>query len=171
MPILSKEQAQALLKKVLSYSKADECEVNLSGSDGGNVRYARNSVSTSGIVSSSQLVVQSAFGKKVGVATINEYDDASLEKVVRRSEELAQLAPENPEYVSVLGPQTYAESKTFIQATASITPKQRSELVEKSLNVAREKKAIAAGFLEDNQGYAAMMNSKGLFAYNTSTNT
>ena len=159
------------MKKVLSYSKADECEVNLTGSDGGNVRYARNSVSTSGIVSQSQLVVQSAFGKKVGVATINEFDDASLEKVVRRSEELAQLAPENPEYVSVLGPQTYGESKTYVQSTASITPKQRSELVEKSLSVAKEKKAIAAGFLEDTTGYAAMMNSKGLFAYNTSTNT
>ena len=171
MPILSKEQAQALLKKVLSYSKSDECEVNLTGTDSGNVRYARNSVSTSGIISQSQLVVQSAFGKKVGVATINEFDDASLEKVVRRSEELAQLAPENPEYVGVLGPQQYVESKTYVQSTASITPKQRSELVEKSLNVAQEKKAIAAGFLEDNTGYAAMMNSKGLFAYNTSTNT
>ena len=48
MPIITKEEAQALLKKVLSYSKADECEVNLNGSDAGNIRYARNSVSTSG---------------------------------------------------------------------------------------------------------------------------
>jgi predicted Zn-dependent protease len=171
MPILSKEQAQALLQKVLSYSKADECEVNLTGSDGGNVRYARNSVSTSGIVSQNQLIVQSAFGKKVGTATINEFDDASLEKVVRRAEELAQLAPENPEYVSILGPQKYSESKTFVQSTASITPRQRSELVEQSLKVAKDGKAIAAGFLEDTAGYAAMMNSKGLFAYNTATNT
>jgi predicted Zn-dependent protease len=171
MPILSKEQAQALLKKVLSYSKADECEININGTDGGNVRYARNSVSTSGIISQTQLVVQSAYGKKLGTATINEFDDASLEKVVRRSEELAQLAPENPEYVSVLGPQTYAESKTFVQSTASTTPKQRAELVEQSLKVAKEGKAIAAGFLEDNAGFAAMMNSKGLFAYNTSTAT
>jgi len=171
MPILSKEQAQALLKKVLSYSKADECEVNLTGTDGGNVRYARNSVSTSGIISQTQLVVQSAFGKKLGTATINEFDDASLEKVVRRAEELAQLAPENPEYVSILGPQTYAESTTFVQSTASITPKQRAELVEQSLKVAKDSKTIAAGFLEDNYGFSAMMNSKGLFAYNTSTGT
>lgn len=171
MAILTKDQAQALLKKVLSYSKADECEVNLTGTDGGNVRYARNAVSTSGIVSQSQLVVQSAFGKKLGTATINEFDDASLEKVVRRSEELAQLAPENPEYVSVLGPQQYADSKSFVQSTASITPKQRSTLVEESLNVAKSSNAVAAGFLEDNNGYAAMANSKGLFAYNTSTNT
>src|ERR1044071_7413321 len=137
MPILSKEQAQALLKKVLSYSKADECEVNLSGSDGGNVRYARNSVSTSGIVSQSQLVVQSAFGKKVGVATINEFDNASLEKVVRRSEELAQLAPENPEYVSILGPQTYADAINFIPATAAITPKLRADAVAESLQITK----------------------------------
>ncbi len=165
MPILSKEQAQALLKKVLSYSKADECEVNLTGTDSGNVRYARNAVSTSGIVSQSQLVVQSAFGKKVGTATINEFDDASLEKVVRRAEELAQLAPENPEYMGLLGPQTYTESKTYVQSTASITPAQRSKLVEDSLKVAKDAKAIAAGFLEDNNGYAAMANSKGLFAH------
>src|SRR5579871_4416561 len=117
MPILSKEQAQELLKKVLSYSKADECEVNISGSDGGNIRYALNAVSTSGGVSQRTLVVSSAFGKKLGVATINEFDDASLEKVVRRSEELAKLAPENPEYVPILGPQQYeADSKKIGRA-------------------------------------------------------
>lgn len=171
MPIMSKDEAQALLKKVLSYSKADECEVNLSGNDSGNIRYARNSVSTSGRVSQHQLVVSSAFGKKLGVATINEFDDASLKKVVERSEELAKLAPENPEYVSFLGPQTFAESKTYVPVTAAITPKLRSDLVEQSIKVAKDAGAVAAGFLEDNAGFAAMMNSKGLFAYNTSTNT
>lgn len=171
MSILSKEEAFALLSKVLSYSKADECEVNLNGNDNGNIRYARNQVSTSGKVSQSTLAVSSAFGKKQGVATINEFDDASLEKVVRRSEELAKLAPENPEFMSYLGPQTYAASKTFVSDSANITPKQRTDMVEQSLAVARGAKAVAAGFLEDSSGYAAMMNSKGLFAYNTSTNT
>lgn len=170
MPILSKEEARALLTKVLSYSKADECEVNLNGTDSGNIRYARNAVSTSGKISQNTLVVSSAFGKKSGVATINEFDDASLEKVVRRSEELAQLAPENPEYMPLLGPQTYAEPITFVPATAAITPKLRSDAVAASLKVSKDAKAVAAGFMEDNASYAAMMNSKGLFAYNTSTN-
>ncbi|MBX2913712.1 MAG: TldD/PmbA family protein [Cyclobacteriaceae bacterium] len=171
MPIMSKDEAQALLKKVLSYSKADECEVNLNGNDSGNIRYARNAVSTSGRISQHQLVVSSAFGKKLGVATINEFDDASLKKVVERSEELAKLAPENPEYVPFLGPQTFAESKMYVPATAAITPKLRSDLVEQSIKVAKDAGAEAAGFLEDNVGFSAMMNSKGLFAYNTSTNT
>lgn len=170
MPIITIPEAQALLKKVLSYSKADECEVNLSGSDSGNIRYARNSVSTSGGSSTHSLVVQSSFGKKVGVATINEFDDASLKKVVARSEELAKLAPDNPEFMPVLGPQTYAESKTFIESTAAITPKDRADAVAKSLQISKDNKLTAAGFLENSAGFSAMMNSKGLFAYNTSTN-
>lgn len=170
MPILSEQECRALLTKVLSYSKADECEVNFNGTDSSNIRYARNSVSTSGSVSSTSLVVQSAFGKKVGVATINEYDDASLEKVVRRSEELAQLAPENPEYISVLGPQQYLPSKTFVPETAATTPAARAAAVAQSLQVAKDTKTVAAGYLEDITAFASMMNSKGLFAYNTSTN-
>ncbi len=171
MAILTNEETFVLLKKVLSYSKADECEVNINGSDGGNIRYARNAVSTSGGVSQSSLIVSSAFGKKAGVATINEFDDASIEKVVRRAEELAQLAPENPEFMSFLGPQTYGpDTKTFSPATAAITPKDRAQAVADSLQVTKDNKLNGAGFLEDSTSYAAMMNSRGLFAYNTSTN-
>ena len=170
MAILSKEEAQALLKKVLAYSKADKCEINLTGSEGGNIRYARNSVSTAGDISNLSLAVSSTFGKKTGTATINEFDDASLEKVVKRSEELAQLAPENPEYMPLLGPQTYKESITYIPATAAITPDDRAEAVGKSINVSKEAKLQAAGFLENTTGFVAMANSKGLFAYNKNTN-
>jgi len=170
MPILTKDEAQALMKKVIALSKADEIEVNLSGSAGGNIRYARNAVSTSGGVSQNNLVIQSSFGKKVGTTTINEFDDASLEKAVRRSEEVARLAPENPEFVPNLGPQTYLESKTFVPATAAITPKFRADAVAESLKIAKENNLTAAGFMENSAGFSAMMNSSGLFAYNTSTN-
>ncbi|RYC70900.1 MULTISPECIES: TldD/PmbA family protein [Spirosoma] len=168
--ILTEAEAKTLLQKVLSYSKADECEVNLSGEERGNVRYARNEVSTSGSLTNQNLVVQSSFGKKVGTATIDEFDDASLEKVVRRAEELARLAPENPEYMGVLGPQTYLKANGFFDTTANITPDTRAEAVAKSLQLTRDARLTAAGFMEDRHGYSAMMNSKGLFAYYPSTN-
>ena len=112
------------------------------------------------------MVISSAFGKKLGVTTLNEFDDASLEKAVRLAEELAHLAPENPEYVPFLGPQTYGpRSKTFVQATADMTPAQRTDLVAKSLRTAKDNKLTAAGFLQNSAGFSAMMNTKGLFAY------
>ncbi len=170
MAILTKEQAKALLTKALSYSKAEQCEINLSGSDSGNIRYARNSVSTSGGISTNSMVVSSAFGKKLGIATINELDDASLQKVVRRSEELAQLAPENPEFMPFLGPQQYGpESPTFSESTAAMGAKERADAVQESLTTAKENKLTAAGFLSNSLGFSAMMNSKGLFAYTKAT--
>ncbi|MBE5320317.1 TldD/PmbA family protein [Pedobacter sp. MR2016-19] len=169
MAILSKEEAQAILKKVIGFSKADFCEVGLNGSDGGNIRYARNAVSTAGQISTMSLGVNSTFGKKTGSATINEFDDASLQKVVKRAEELAMLAPENPEFMPPLGPQTFAESNTFNAKTAAMTPDTRAEMVGKSLSVSKAAGLDAAGFLENSTRFNAIMNSKGLFAYNKGT--
>ncbi|MBV9987559.1 MAG: TldD/PmbA family protein [Chitinophagaceae bacterium] len=169
MAILSKEQAEAILKKALSFSKADECTVTLGGSEGGNIRYARNAVSTAGDSSQMSLGVTSAFGKRSGTATINEFDDASLQKVVRRAEELAQLAPENPEYMPILGPQNYLEPVGFKASTAAMNPDKRADDVAKSLKVAKDSKLEAAGYLENTTGFNAVMNSKGLFGYNRST--
>jgi len=169
MAIFSKEESKKILEKVIAFSKADACEVNLNGTNGGNIRYARNSVSTAGENSDVTLIVQSNFGKKSGVATINEFDDASLEKVVRRSEELAKLAPENPEFMEPLPQQAYGESKTYFESTAKITPEYRAQAAANSINPAVAKDVTAAGFLEDNYSFTSMMNTKGLFAYNQST--
>ncbi|MDJ1468097.1 TldD/PmbA family protein [Cytophagaceae bacterium DM2B3-1] len=167
MAILSKEEAKQLLTKVLGYSKADECSISLNSNHGGNIRYARNTVSTSGEETNMTLSVQSSFGKKTGTASINEFDSASLEKVVKRAEELARLAPENPEYVSILGPQQYAESKAYFDSTGKIDPEFRANVAEKSILPASKKDITAAGFLEHSSGFSSIMNSKGLFAYHT----
>jgi predicted Zn-dependent protease len=169
MTILSKDEAQALLKKVIALSKAETCEANLNGFTNGNVRTARNSVSTSGIDDDLQLVVQSTFGKRQSTATINELDDASLEKVVRRSEELARLAPENPEFMPILGPQEFVDAPGWFDATAGITPDFRAKVAADSIAPAREKKLVTAGFLQDSANFQAMANSKGLFAYYPAT--
>lgn len=169
MVILNKEESRQILEKVLSYSRADECTVNLNGSKAGNIRYARNTVSTSGEETNMSIVVQSSFGRRTGTATINELDDASLEKVVRRSEELARLAPENPEYVEILGPQTYAESKAFFESTENIDPEFRARAAESSIVPASQKNVVSAGFLDHTAGFSSMMNSKDLFAYHKQT--
>jgi len=169
MALLTKSEAKAILEKVLGYSKADGFESNLNGNVGGNIRYARNTVTTSGIASDTTLIAQSNFGKKMGTATLNEFDDASLKKVVRRSEELAKLAPENPEFVEVLGPQEYLTSKAYFQSTANITPEYRAQAAANSIKPSKEKNLVAAGFLEDGVSFQSMINSAGLFAYHEST--
>jgi len=170
MSQLTERQCREILEKVMSFSRADECESNINSGATGNIRFARNTVSTSGIIKNTSLVVQSSFGKKTGTATINEFDDASLQKVVRRSEELAKLAPENPEYMSFLPQQDYVKTKSWFKSTADITPEFRASAAAASLKPARAKGIEAAGFLQDNAGSQAMINTKGLFAYHQNSN-
>ncbi len=170
MAIYTKEEARKILEKALSFSTADACEINIGGSESGNIRYARNTVSTAGHQSNQTLAVTSSFGKKSGVSTIDEFDDVSLEKVVKRSEELAQFSPENPEFMAPLGPQTYDESNSYVEATANIQPEYRAKVAASSIEPASAKDVTAAGFLNDTAGFSAMLNSNGLFAYNKATN-
>lgn len=168
--LLTKEEAKKIIDKVLAFSKADEMSVAVSGSRTGNIRYARNSVSTSGVSEDLSLAITAVFGKRSGTATINEFDDASLEKTVRRAEEIARLAPENPEYMPMLGPQTYLEnSATFAQSTANIDPDYRAKAAFDSIDPCSKKNLTAAGYMEDSAGFSAIGNSKGLFGYNKST--
>lgn len=170
MAIFTKEEAKQLLDKALSYSKAETCEVNLSGDNTGNIRYARNTVSTAGYQNNQNMVVQSSFGNKVGVATIDEFTDETIARAVKTSEELARLAPENPEFMPPLGPQQYDDSAEYFESTAKINPDFRADVAAKSIEPARAKDVTAAGFLEDSAQCAAMANSNGLFAYNQFTN-
>jgi predicted Zn-dependent protease len=170
MAIYTKEEAKQLLDKALSYSKAETCEVNLSGNNSGNIRYARNTVSTAGYQNNQNMVIQSSYGNRVGVATLDEFTDEAIARAVKTSEELAKLAPENPEFMPPLGPQEYGESKEFFQSTANINPDFRADVASKSIEPARAKDVTSAGFLEDSANFSAMANSSGLFAYNQFTN-
>ncbi len=170
MTIFTEEQARTLLEKVVALSTADECTATLNGSQDGNIRFALNNVSTSGLVSNVELGVQVAFGKRVGTATVNEFDDASLERVVRRAEDLARLAPENPEFMPAIEKQTYRPSPTFSESTAAITPEFRAQVAADSILPCRSENLVAAGFLLDGQNFTAFANSNGNFGYQQGTN-
>jgi predicted Zn-dependent protease len=170
MSIFTEEQSKAILDKVIKLSKADQTSATLSGSVDGNIRFALNNISTSGIVDNTELAVEVAFGNRVGTATINEFDDAALERVVRRAEDLARLAPENPEFVPAIEKQTYKPSPTFSESTAGITPEYRAKVAADSIGPCKGEKLIAAGFLEDGQNFVAIANSNGNFAYQRGAN-
>ncbi|KQY52589.1 TldD/PmbA family protein [Lysobacter sp. Root494] len=165
MSIFTEAEAKAILEKVVKLSKADECTATLTGATNGNVRFALNNVTTSGIVDNIDLAVQVAFGKRVGTATINSFDDASLERVVRRAEDLARLAPENPEFMPAIGKQTYKPTPTFDPGTAAITAEYRAKVAADSIAPCRSDKLIAAGFFSDSNSFFASANSNGNFCY------
>ena len=170
MSMLTEQEAKKIIDKVLSYSKADETTVVLTGRRTGNIRYARNTVSTSGEADNLSLSVTAVFGKRSGTATINEFDEPSLLKTVERATEIAKLAPENPEYISILGPQQYTKTNSYSAKTAGIDPAFRANAAFDSIQACLKKNLTGARYLEDNTSFIAMGNNKGMYGYNKETN-
>ncbi len=170
MKQMSQEEAKRICDRVMALSRADECRVSIQGTRAGNIRTAQNSVSTAGLNQDTQLSVSVAFGKRQGTATVNEFDDKSLERVVRRAEDIARLAPENPEFTPAVGKQEFKASQTYFKETAAIDPEYRAEVAAQSISLAKKNKLITAGFFLDTVGFEVIANSNGVFGYQESTN-
>jgi predicted Zn-dependent protease len=169
--VMTREQAQEIVQKVVKLSKADEISVNLNSNYQTDVRFAANQMSTSGGVITGGIFVQSTIGKKHAVATTNDLSDDSLKRVVEQSEALARLSPDDPESMPGLGPQTYLPVNGYAESTANLTPEARAQAALTALEPARKAGDLqAAGFIIVNAGANALGNSKGLFAYARSTN-
>jgi predicted Zn-dependent protease len=169
MKILNQEETKRITDKVMALSKADECIVTINGSRTGNIRYARNAVSTAGLVENTQLAVAVAFGKKQGTAVINEFDDKSLAKAVQRAEELAKLAPENPEFMPTPDKQAFKASSTFSKSTDAINPEYRAQVAAYSIEACKKKGLVAAGFFTDQSSFETVANSRGVFGHQSQT--
>ncbi|WP_342120579.1 TldD/PmbA family protein [Pseudoduganella sp. OTU4001] len=169
MKILNQEETKRIADKVMSLSKADECIVTINGARTGNIRYARNAVSTAGLVENTQMAVAVAFGKKQGTAVINEFDDKSLAKAVQRAEELARLAPENPEFMPTPDKQAFKASSTFSKSTDAIDPEYRAQVAAYSIEACKKKGLVAAGFFTDQSSFEAVANSRGVFGHQSQT--
>jgi predicted Zn-dependent protease len=169
---LSRDQAEALIQRVVKLSKADSIQVNVGGGYAANVRFADNRISTAGGVSTANLAIQSSFGPKHAVIQTNDFSDASLERAVRQSEALAKLAPDDPESMPPLPPQQYEDVKTYFDSTANLGPEARAEAARLAIEPCRAAGDLkAAGFLQTGIGAGAVGNNTGLFAYQAGTST
>lgn len=169
MSKLTRDEAKNLIERVLKLSRADVTSVSINASREANLRYANNEVSTSGDTSNVVVNVRASFGNRSGSASINQFDDASLERVVRRAEETARFAPEDPEAMPPLGPQQYADRDPYDPATADADPSFRANVAAKAIALGKKRNLDVAGFLTHSGSIEALGNSKGLFAYDRST--
>jgi predicted Zn-dependent protease len=170
--VLSREQAQALVERVIKMSKADSVQVSVGGGYNANIRFADNRISTAGGVATANVAIQSAFGPKHAVTSTNDFSDEGLERSVRQSEALARLAPDDPESMPLLGPQQYENVNAYFESTAQLGPDGRANAARLAIDPCKSAGDLkAAGFLVTGIGAGAIGNNKGLFAYQASTSS
>jgi predicted Zn-dependent protease len=167
--IWTNDQTKALTDRVLSFSKAEQTFVAVNGSERANLRFARNTATTSGASSGTSLAITSSFGKRSGTVTTSQFDDSSLQRALRSAEEIAKVSPENPEAMPFLGPQTYAPVKAYFDDAATASPEWRASSAETAISLSKKKDVVSAGFVETQSAMRSVGSSLGLFAYDRFT--
>ncbi len=167
--MLTREQAEVLSARILGFSGFPECAVAVEDREELNLRFANNSVTTSGLTSVRNVVISSTRDRKTGTVSVEEVGDDALRAAVKRSEALAALAPEDPEHMEPLGKQQYPALDHFDEATAASRSPQFIPQVKAIVDAAGKSGLVAAGFFIRTASAQAIANKAGLFGYSRAT--
>jgi predicted Zn-dependent protease len=168
--ILTQTEARQLIDRILSFAKAEECQVSLSSSENSHTRYANNEITTSGTAQDFSLTIAATIEKRTGRVTFNELSDASLKRAVARAEEIARIAPPDPEYLPPIGAQKYPEINSYFEETAKARAQDRLPGVRAVIEPAVKQQLDSSGFFTNSAVATAFGNKRGNFRYHRTTN-
>ena len=167
--LLTPAETNAITDRLLSTSRADSCVVAINGGDRTNLRFARNNATTNGSLSALSVGITSTFGGRSGSVSVNGLEGEALTQAQGRAEEIARLAPVNPEYMPPLGPQSYAAGMGYDESSANKRAGHLAVGAKTVIEQAVARNINAAGYGETSRGFSAIATSAGLFAYDRST--
>jgi predicted Zn-dependent protease len=168
--ILSQDQALSLVEEALEHSKAEGSFVSISAGEESLARYSSNQITQNLSRTRFTLTVTSYFGTRRASASTTDASPEAIQAVVRSAEALARIAPEDPEWVPLLEPQTYEErTPAFDEQTANLSPLERGGIIQRVCALSTSAGVDGSGTLSTEAYVRAIGNSQGLRAYNRHT--
>jgi predicted Zn-dependent protease len=166
----SQDEALSLIESTIKQSEAEGVFISLNANESALSRFSENQISQNISKNKFNLTITSYFGKRSASASTTELDKDAIAQTLRRSEELARFAPEDPEWMPLLSPQTYEEyTSAFDLVTANLSPLKRGEIVEKVCSLSRQARVDGSGTLSTSVSLQAIGNSEGLLACDRQT--
>jgi predicted Zn-dependent protease len=165
----NEKECRSIAARALGFARVDDASVLLDYRTGSNTRFANNEVTTSGASDSVNVVVSATRDGRTGRVTLNETSDAALERAVRRAEELAELAPPDPEYVGPLPPQKYAAIRAWDAATEKLDAASRIPGVRAVVEPSARESMNSSGFFTSGASATCVANKAGNFGYHRAT--
>ncbi len=165
--ILTRAEAQEIAQRALRNSPAEETRVSINSAARADTRFALNQVTTSGENQDTQVTITAYAGNRAASVNTNRLDEASLAAAAKQAYEIAKLVPPNPERMPELGAQSYPAARE--RSITMPTPTERAAASKIVTELARANDLIATGFIECRASASALANSKGLFAYDSSS--
>ena len=160
---LTQAQAISTIDFAIAESQADGVFVSLSLRETALSRFSENQISQNVRKNTFQLTVTSYFGKRSASASTTELDRLAIAQTLRRAEDLARIAPEDPEWVELLPEQTYSDrTPAFDEATATLSPLRKGEIIQQVCALSKDAGVNGSGTLSFGVSLDAIGNSAGL---------
>ncbi len=170
--MLTKDKAQDTFDRVKKFSTAGEIEVLIGGRRNALTRFANNTIHQNVAEENYVVSVRTVFDGRTARATTNRFDDESVRRCVKASEDLARVQAKDSDLLPVTGPDGFGPGPRVERAfceTANITPADRAEAVGKIVQVAKRENLITAGIYATSESVEAVLNSRGLCTFHTQT--
>jgi predicted Zn-dependent protease len=169
--MLTRDDAQKLSEKLIKLSSFPECNISINDTEQAYTRFANNGITTASFSRRRSVSISVTRDGQTGSYSVNEFDDATLTGAVKKAEELAAIAPPNPERLSPLGPQEYPTVSDFDEFTASARSPEMIPHVKTIVDASLRQKLVAAGLIERSYQIRAIANKAGLFGYHKSADS
>jgi predicted Zn-dependent protease len=167
--LLTAEEGRQLTSRILAMVKADDASVSVVSRIHRNLRFAANNFQTSGDRETRTASVAVWIERRRGAATTSDLSDGALRQMVEQAETLARLSPVDREYMPTLGPQQYASTRRYVEATASLSLADRARGIDEALDASEKAKVISAGFHQASATATADATRHGNYAFERST--
>jgi predicted Zn-dependent protease len=168
--LLQEDETRSLLDSIVKESRSEGAFVSLNASTSALSRFSENQISQNIDKNSLSISITSYFGRKNASASTTELDRDAIIATLRRSEELARFAPEDPEFMPLLEPQTYEDRKAaFDEATVNFSPLAKGETIRQVCELCAARNINGSGTLSSSASITAIANSLGLNAFDRDT--
>lgn len=178
--MIGEKEFRAIRDRVLAYSSAEETEVVLGGGREDLTRFGENRITQNVSEERYELRIRARLGRKQGLATTNDFSDASLERCVDAAVDLATIQEENERIIPFHEGDARSEDAAWSADTAEADADLRAGWVEEAVALAEADGIELGGIALTSEGSIgdygqiepfAVANSSGLFRFARKTRT
>ncbi|QGM46438.1 TldD/PmbA family protein [Methylocystis heyeri] len=162
---LSREDARAICERLLSNSRADGCEIEISGGAEQNLRFARGEATTNAALARVSFRISSHVDRRIGSVSVSSLEESELLAALSRSEAIARSLPQDPDYVAPLGPQNYSAASRYDEGTAALRLNDLADWARLVIEEGERRSVETFGCAAAGRRFHALATSEGLFAY------
>ncbi|MCG3183555.1 MAG: Metalloprotease PmbA [Planctomycetes bacterium] len=168
--MLNREESKALVDKVIKLADAEQVEAIVFSSTTNSTRFSSNVITQNVGLTNQTLRLRVINGKRQGVASVNQFDDASIKRCVQSALTVARVAAEDPTLLPLIDKQPqYEQVNAWHEGTAKFTPAQRAQAIGKVLADYDKRGLEGAGIFDTDEGAVAYGTNTGVFAYKAGT--